>query len=99
MNIYLNTNCIFTDTYLVTIGARTLLDPNVSLFSATHMLDPAVRNGIKEPEAGKDIHISEDCWLGGNMVVLPRVAIRKGATIGAGSVVARVCSFLFRDKG
>ena len=73
------------------------MGPNVSLYSGTHPLDPALRNGTRGPEAGKEIHIGEDCWFGGDVVVLPGVTIEKGVTIGAGSVVTKVCfsSFLF----
>lgn len=39
---------------------------------------------------GGEIHIGEDCWLGGNVIVLPGVTIGRGCTIGAGSVVTRV---------
>jgi acetyltransferase-like isoleucine patch superfamily enzyme len=49
-----------------------------------------VRNGTSGPELGKEINIGEDCWLGGNVIVLPGVTIGRGATIGAGSVVTRV---------
>lgn len=38
---------------------------------------------------GSPIEIGEDCWLGGNVVVLPGVTIGRGATVGAGSVVAK----------
>ena len=97
-NVFTNVNCIIADTCLVTIGARTLLGPNISLFSAAHPLIPAVRNDTKGPEVVKEVHIGEHCWLGGNVVVLPGVTIGKGATIGAGSVVTKVCSLPFKDK-
>jgi acetyltransferase-like isoleucine patch superfamily enzyme len=87
--VFINFNCVIVDTCLVTIGARTLMGPNVSLYSGTHPLDPAIRNGLSGPELGKEIHIGEDCWLGGNVVILPGVTIGKGATIGAGSVVTK----------
>ncbi|KAH1279308.1 hypothetical protein KXW98_003669 [Aspergillus fumigatus] len=87
--VFINFNCVIIDTCLVTIGARTMLGPNVSLYSGTHPLDPAVRNGTEGPELGKEIHIGEDCWLAGNVIVLPGVTIGKGVTIGAGSVVTK----------
>lgn len=90
-NVFINFNCTILDTCKVTIGARTLLASNVSLFSGTHPLDPAVRNGTKGPESGAEIHIGEDCWLGGNVTVLPGVTIGEGCTVGAGSVVTKVC--------
>jgi acetyltransferase-like isoleucine patch superfamily enzyme len=86
---FINFNCVILDTCLVTIGARTLVGPNVSFFSGTHPLDPAVRNGIKGPESGKELHVGEDCWIGGNVVILG-VTIGKGCTVGAGSVVTKV---------
>ncbi|MCJ1389364.1 hypothetical protein MMC18_002221 [Xylographa bjoerkii] len=88
-DVYINFNCVILDTCQVTIGARTLLGPNVSIYSASHPLDPAVRNGTAGPEMGKEIHIEEDCWIGGNVVILPGVRIGKGATVGAGSVVTK----------
>ncbi|EEP75965.1 nodulation protein L [Uncinocarpus reesii 1704] len=87
--VFINFNCVIIDTCLVTIGARTLVGPNVYIYSGTHPLDPALRNGTKGPELGKEVHIGEDCWIGGNVVILPGVTIGKGVTIGAGSVVTK----------
>lgn len=79
-NIFINFNSVFLDTCLITIGDRTLVGPNVSFYSATHPLDPAVRNGMSGPELGKEIHVGSDCWIGGNVVILPGVTIGKGST-------------------
>lgn len=88
---FINSNCVFLDTCLITIGARTLMGPNVHVYSGTHPLDPALRNGTKGPELGQEVHIGEDCWVAGNVTILPGVTIGKGATIGAASVVTKVC--------
>ena len=72
-NVFINFNAVFLDTCLTTVGSRTLVGPNVHFYSATHPLDPAVRNGTRGPEMGKEIHIGEDCWIGGN----PAKFIRK----------------------
>ena len=90
-NVFINFNCTILDTCLVTIGARTVVGPNVSFFAGTHPLDPLVRNGTKGPEYGKEIHVGEDCWIGGNVIILPGIGIGNGATVGAGSVVTKVC--------
>lgn len=87
---FINFNCVILDTCLVTIGARTLVGPNVSIYSGTHPLDPDLRNGIKGPESGKEVHIGDDCWICGNVVILPGVTIGRGCTVGAGSVVTKV---------
>lgn len=89
-NVFINFNCTILDTCLVTIGARTLIASNVSIYSGTHPLDPDVRNGTRGPELGKEIHIEEDCWVGGNAIILPGVTIGRGSTVGAGSVVTKV---------
>jgi acetyltransferase-like isoleucine patch superfamily enzyme len=44
-NVFINFNAVFLDTCLTTVGSRTLVGPNVHFYSATHPLDPAVRNG------------------------------------------------------
>lgn len=46
---------------------------------------------------GGEIHIGEDCWLGGNVIVLPGIKIGQGCTIGAGSVVTKVRLFSSSD--
>jgi acetyltransferase-like isoleucine patch superfamily enzyme len=49
-------------------------------------IDELKRN--KRPENNKVI-ISDDCWIGNNVVVLSGVEIGKGCVIGAGSVVTK----------
>lgn len=88
-NVFINFNCTILDTSQVTIGSRTLIGPNVSLFAATHPIEAEVRNGTVGPESGKPIAIGEDCWLGGSVVVLQGVSIGDRSVVGAGSVVTR----------
>lgn len=66
-----------------------MMGPNCSFYSATHPLDPFLRNGIKGPELGAPITIGEDCWLGGGVTICPGVTIGRGCTVGAGSVVTK----------
>ncbi|KAJ5698284.1 trimeric LpxA-like protein [Penicillium macrosclerotiorum] len=87
--VFINFNCTFIDTCIVSIGARTLVGPNVCFFSGTHPLDPDLRNGTNGPELGRPINVGEDCWIAGNVIVLPGVTIGDGCTIGAGSVVTK----------
>lgn len=84
-----NWNSTWVDTCPINIGARTLVGPNCSFYSGSHPLDPDVRKGLEGPETGKEINIREDCWLGGNVIVLSGVTIGPGSTVGAGSVVTR----------
>lgn len=88
--VFINFNCTMIDTCKISIGSRTLIGPNVSLYSGTHPLDPDLRDGTNGPESGKPIVIGKDCWLAGNVTVLPGVTIGDGSTVGAGSVVTKV---------
>ncbi|ERS97239.1 acetyltransferase, CysE/LacA/LpxA/NodL family [Sporothrix schenckii 1099-18] len=87
--VYVNANSTWIDTSPITVGDRTMIGPNCSFYSGGHPLDGAVRNGIKGPESGKPIVIGNDCWLGGNVTVVPGVTIGPGSTVGAGSVVTK----------
>jgi acetyltransferase-like isoleucine patch superfamily enzyme len=66
-----------------------MVGPNVNFYSASHPLDPEVRNGLEGPELGKEIHIGEDVWIAGNVTVLPGIKVGNGAVLGAGSVVTK----------
>jgi acetyltransferase-like isoleucine patch superfamily enzyme len=88
-NVFINYSSVFVDTCLITVGSRTLVGPNVSFYSGTHPLDPVVRQGLRGPELGKEIHIGEDCWVGGHAIILPGVTIGRGCVVGAGSVVTK----------
>lgn len=93
-NVYLNFKCVLLDVAKITIGDRTLVGPNTSFMTPSHPLDPLIRNGTKGPEYAKPINVGDDCWIGGNVTILPGVTINKGAVVGAGSVVTKVrCEF------
>jgi len=88
--VYINFNCTFLDTCLITIGARTLIGPNCSFYAATHPVDPFLRNGIKGPELGKPITIGEDCWFGGNVIVLPGVTAFHSAAGNPARIIRKI---------
>lgn len=86
-NVYLNFNCVILDVNPVTIGARTLIGPNVQIYAATHPMEHKLRASMLE--SGKPVHIGEDVWIGGGVIVCPGVRIGDRSVIGAGSVVTR----------
>ncbi|KAH6620416.1 galactoside O-acetyltransferase [Boeremia exigua] len=84
---YANFNLTILDCSLVTIGARCMFGPNVSIFAATHETGVASRRA--DVEYGRPVVVGDDCWVGGGAVILPGVTIGRGCTVGAGSVVTR----------
>ena len=83
--VFVNYNAMMLDAGNITIGARTLIGPNCSLYTPQHPLDYKLRR--KTLETAYPITIGEDCWLGGNVTVCPGVTIGDRTVIGAGSVV------------
>lgn len=75
------------DTSLVIIGDRVQMGPNVNIYSAGH--ETSVLSRIKFVEFGHPIRIEDDCWIGGNVTILPNVTIGRGCTVGAGAVVTK----------
>ncbi|HSC76180.1 MAG TPA: sugar O-acetyltransferase [Pseudomonadales bacterium] len=86
-NFFANHHCIMLDAATITIGDRVLLGPSVHLYTTTHPLDAHERASGMQLTA--PIVIEDDCWIGGNSVIMPGVTIGKGAVIGAGSVVTK----------
>lgn len=85
--VFFNFNCVVLDVAEVVIGSRTLLGPNVQVYTATHPMDHAVRaSGL---ESAKPIRIGDDVWIGGSAVICPGVSIGDRSVIGAGSVVTK----------
>lgn len=85
--VFFNFNCVVLDVMKVVIGSRTLIGPNVQIYTATHPLN------YKERAAGvefaKPVKIGEDVWIGGSAVICPGVSIGDRSVIGAGSIVTK----------
>jgi maltose O-acetyltransferase len=85
---------MFQDNNFIEIGSNCLIGPSVQLYTAIHPIDPKERI-IKQGQRtsyltkSKPVMIGDNCWIGGNSVVLPGVTIGNNVTIGAGSVVTK----------
>ena len=96
-NVYANFNFVILDVCDVRIGDNVFFGPNVSILTALHSLIAEERRFfydekkgyVTDNEYGKPITIGNDCWLGGNVTILPGVTIHDNVVVGAGSVVTK----------
>jgi acetyltransferase-like isoleucine patch superfamily enzyme len=78
--------CSFLDLGGITIGARTMISPKVTLVTEGHPVDLAERRDFITVAP---IVIEADVWIGAAATVLPGVTIGHGSVVGAGAVVAK----------
>lgn len=86
-NFYANFNFLVLDDGLVTIGDNVLIAPNVSIFTATHLIDPNLRP--KNADYTKAVILCNNVWIGGGVIINPGVIIGENSVIGSGSVVTK----------
>lgn len=86
-HVFINANCTFLDGAFITIGAHTLIGPNVQIYTPHHPLNYLERR--EEKEYSYPVSIGSDCWIGGGSIILPGITIGDRTVIGAGSVVTK----------
>ena len=86
-SVYANFNLTLVDDTRIDIGDYTMLGPNVTIATAGHPIDPALRERVAQYNL--PVRIGRNCWLGAGVIVLPGVTIGSGSVIGAGSVVTK----------
>lgn len=86
-HVFINANCTFLDGAFITIGAHTLIGPNVQIYTPHHPLNYLERRERKE--YSYPVSIGSDCWIGGGSIILPGITIGDRTVIGAGSVVTK----------
>ena len=84
-NIYANFNLTMVDDTHIYVGDYTMFAPNVTVATAGHPIDPALRERALQYNA--PVHIGRNCWIGAGALIMPGVTIGDNTVIGAGSVV------------
>ena len=69
----------------IRIGERVLFGPHVTVVTAGHPLDPALRCTAAQFFAV--VTIEDEVWVGANATILPGVTVGRGAVVAAGAVV------------
>lgn len=85
--VFMNFNCVLLDCNEITIGNDVMFGPNVQIYTAYHPLGATLRNSGRELAA--PIWIEDNVWLGGGVIVCPKVKIGKNSVIGSGAVVTK----------
>lgn len=86
-NVYCNFNFTAVDDAEIFVGDGTMFGPNVTVATAGHPIDPALRE--KCYQYNINVRIGKNCWIGAGAVILPGVTIGDNSVIGAGSVVTK----------
>ena len=86
-HVYANFNLTMVDDTHIYVGDGTLFGPNVTVATAGHPIDPAIR--ATGCQFAAPVKIGKCCWIGAGSIILPGVTIGDGTVIGAGSVVTR----------
>lgn len=84
---FVNHGAYLMDGAPIAIGSHVFIGPNFGAYTAQHPLVAEERN--RGLERALPITVEDDCWIGGDVKIMPGVTVGRGSVIGAGSVVTR----------
>ena len=87
-SVYINKNCTITCHQKIEIGAHCSFGPNLCIFDHDHRFS---ENGqIRGQYRCGDVQIGDNCWFGGNVIILRGTVVGDNCVIGAGTVLSGV---------
>lgn len=99
-DVEISSGCTILNAGPVSIGARTTIGPNVSIYTYDAIpCNSAHEPGTRRLFVASPVTIGEDCYIAGHVIITRGVTIGKGCTINAKSVVTKVsfdCSNTYR---
>jgi maltose O-acetyltransferase len=84
---FVNFGAVMLDVAAITIGDDVQVGPNVQFLTATHPVEAEDRRA--KWESARPIHVRNNVWLGGGVILLPGVTVGQNTVVGAGAVVTR----------
>lgn len=88
-NINISQNCTISGTGGVFIGNFVMIGPNSCIISSNHGFLQEDIPMVRQKPLRAPIKISDDVWIGANVVILSGVTIGQGAIVGAGAIVTK----------
>ena len=88
-NVNIAQNCLIGGQGGVKIGNFVMIGPNTTIISSNHGYRKGDIPMLRQKPKCEQIIISDDVWVGANVVILPGVTIGQGVIIGAGSIVTK----------
>lgn len=73
----------------IVIGNNVLLGPSISFYTNRHEFKNTSVALTKQKSTQGEIHIGNDSWIGGRVVILPNISIGNHCVVGAGAVVTK----------
>ncbi len=74
----------------IIIGEDVMMGPNVTIYGSNHEFSrtdiPMRKQGYRKYPP---VVIEDDVWIGGNVIIMPGLTVKKGTIIGAGSVLTK----------
>lgn len=88
-NVFLNSCTVIYSGNGITIGSNTAIGPNCSIVPINHAFADKSKliSEQRFAESKGGIVIEDDVWIGAGVTILDGAIIRRGAVIGAGSLV------------
>lgn len=93
-DVVVGAGCYMQDPCGVIIGSRTIIGPNVRFYGNSASMNSNAAKGSQGLLTSGAIVVEDNVFIGGDAILLSHRVIGRGAVIGAGSVVTKVCRSL-----
>ena len=87
--VYIGPNSWISCHAKVTIQRGTIIGPRLKIYTGNHNYENQIAIPYDNITYAKKVTISENVWVGGDVIILPGVNIGEGSVIAAGSVVTK----------